>query len=216
MSALARPAPPQLVTRGMLAHEQVIVTGEAVASLLPGGSLRRGSLVFVHGSGGVTSLVLAILAHPLANGSWAAVLGMPALGIEAASAMGVPLEHMVLIPNLGRSWADVVAVAIDAMDIVVLQLPQQCNLGVARRLAARARQRGSVVIVVGGTPSAGRNGGAGSWPEPSDFTLDVQPLRWSGIGNGWGTLCSREVEVRTSGRRVPRGEQIAKVRLPIC
>ncbi|MDP9387216.1 MAG: hypothetical protein M3Q48_04630, partial [Actinomycetota bacterium] len=49
------------------ADEQVLAVLPALAGLLPGGGLRRGSTVAVSGS---TSLALALVAAPTAAGSW--------------------------------------------------------------------------------------------------------------------------------------------------
>src|SRR3954466_12656202 len=78
------------------AHEQVLPVLPALASLFPGGALRRGSLVAVDGGPAVTSLALALLAEASAAGSWAAAVGLPSLGLAAAAELGVSLGRLVL------------------------------------------------------------------------------------------------------------------------
>jgi hypothetical protein len=137
------------------------------------------------------TLLLSLLVEPLAQGSWAAVVGMPDLGLEAVSGMGVDLGRFAFVPDPGPSWPGVVAVLLDALDLVVLRPPGHCRPGDARRLAARARERGSVLVVAGGP----------RWPEHLDleFTADVGD--WEGLGTGSGTLRQRPATVVVSGRR---------------
>jgi hypothetical protein len=62
---------------------------------------------------------------------------------------------------------------------------------VARRLAARARERRGVLVVLG----------AREWPEGADVQLTVETGAWQGVGAGHGHLQSRHLEVLSSGRR---------------
>lgn len=75
-----------------------------VAALLPAGGLPLRSTVAVDGS---SRLLLIMLAAATAAGSWAAVVGLPDLGLLAAHECGVVLERLVWcrtpVPN-GRSW----------------------------------------------------------------------------------------------------------------
>ena len=175
----------------VLATERVLPVPEPLASLFPGTGLRRGSLVGVTGTGGVT-LLLSLLVRPLAQGSWAAVVGLRDLGLEAAAAMGVDLGRIALVPDPGPSWPAVVAVLLDALDLVVVRPPGYCRPGDARRLAARTRERGSVLLVSGGGPA---------WPERPDLELAVEAGGWEGLGIGAGTLRRRAARVIVSGRR---------------
>ncbi len=69
-----------------------------LAPLLPGGGLRRGSVVAVHGS---TALLLALLAAATAQGVWAAVVGVGDLGVLAAAEAGVAVQRLALVPAPG-------------------------------------------------------------------------------------------------------------------
>jgi len=159
-----------------------------LAPLLPHGALRRGSTVLVHGT---PSLLLALLAGPSQAGSWCAVVGVPALGLVAAAEAGVALDRLPLVPAPGADWAAVAAALLDALDVVVVAPPGRVRDVDARRLAARARQRGSVLVPFG-VP-------AGKW-EGADLWLTVNDARWDGPGMGHGHLRARQVEVRCTGR----------------
>lgn len=65
-----------------------------LAALLPAGGLPRGTTIAVDGS---TALLLTLLATATARGSWAAVVGMPSLGLLAASEIGVALCRLALV-----------------------------------------------------------------------------------------------------------------------
>ena len=105
-----------------LAHERLLPTVPAIASLLPDGGLRRGSTIAVSGS---TSLALALAVGPSGAGSWCAVVGAPALGLVAAAEMGIALERFPLIASSGRAWTRTVAAALEAFDLVLAWPPSR-------------------------------------------------------------------------------------------
>jgi hypothetical protein len=153
--------------------------------LLPAGGLRRGSTVAVHGS---TSLLLALLSEASSAGSWTAVVGMPDLGIAAAAELGVEVSRLALVPRPGADFASVVAALLDGFDLVAVAVPRRADLGrIGRRLAARTRHRGAVLLSFG------------SWPG-ADVELRCVPGAWSGLDNGHGYLRQRSVEVHRAGR----------------
>ena len=150
------------------------------------GGLRRGSAVAVHGS---ASLLLALLAGPSRRGAWCAVVGLPGLGLVAAAEAGVELERLALVPDPGRDWAAVAAALLDAMEVVVVAPRGRVPDGDVRRLAARARQRGAVLVPYGSV----------AWPG-AELRLSVGGGVWEGLGDGSGRLRSRRVVVRSEGR----------------
>ncbi|MGH3762543.1 hypothetical protein [Actinophytocola sp.] len=154
-----------------------------LAGLFPWGGLRRGSTVSVHGS---TSLLLALLAPPTASDSWAAVVGMPNLGVLAAAELGVAVDRLALVRHPGADLPTVVAALLDGMDLVVTPRARLTDAQ-ARRLSTRARHRGAVLLAVG------------AWPGV-DLELHCVRSRWAGIGEGYGYLARREVTVRARGR----------------
>ncbi|HYZ97837.1 MAG TPA: hypothetical protein VE575_03735, partial [Acidimicrobiales bacterium] len=118
-------------------------------------------------------------------------------GLMAAHELGVPWERLVLVaaPDDRRGWATVASVVVDAFDVVVVVHPGVGATGTtARRLAARARERGTVVIVVEG-PDQRLSGHLA--PE---VALRVVDGRWEGVGRGHGRLRARRVVVEASGR----------------
>ena len=133
---------------------RVLPVAPELSGLLPGRGLRRGSTVAVATgraapAGGGTSLMLALLAEASRAGSWCAVVGVPALGALAAQESGIVLERLALVPNPGPDWPTVVAALIDGVDVVVTAVPGPVSASVTGRLAARARQRGSVLVPFG-------------------------------------------------------------------
>jgi hypothetical protein len=173
------------------AHRILPVLPE-LSRLLPGRGLRRGSTVAVATgpsapAGGGTSLLLALLAAASRAGSWCAVVGVPELGALAAAESGIALDRLALVPNPGPEWPTVVAALIDGVDVVVTAVPGPVSASIAGRLAARARQRGSVLVPFGRWVGA-------------DVTLQVVRGRWDGLGAGHGRLRRREVTIAACGR----------------
>jgi hypothetical protein len=180
-----------------VASTRVLPVLAGLRDLLPGGGLRRGATVAVHTS----SVLLALLAAASKAGSWCAVVGLPALSPIAAAEMGIVLERLALVPHPGTEWTTIVAALLDGFDIVVAAPPGPIAPVVAGRLAARARQRGSVLMP------------AGSWAG-ADLTL--APVRgvWGGIGVGRGRLRFRELTVQARGRGAAVAVREATLALP--
>ncbi|MDP9452196.1 MAG: hypothetical protein M3P97_02120 [Actinomycetota bacterium] len=235
--ALARPADTdalrevgEWVRPVTLAGEQLLAVLEPLAPLFPEGGLRRGSTVTVEGGPGATSLALALGAAASARGSWVAGAGLGAPGWLAAAELGVALERVVVSPAPAATWATVVATLLDAVDLVWAGLPGRVSSTDARRLAARARERGSVLVPLlrwspGPVPSAG------CWPGPADVRLVTAPVpvppapgvppsaspapTWVGLGgDGAGRLQARRVEVVAGGRGASVRERRVSLWLP--
>src|SRR6266545_2973635 len=96
-----------------------------------------------------------------------------------------------------------VAALLDAIDVVLVRPPARLSAAVARRLAARARERRSVLLLVGA-----------GWPIPPDLRLAVTASQWEGLGQGDGRLEARKVEVAAAGRGAAVLERRAKLWLP--
>jgi hypothetical protein len=198
---LAGPAAAALVGPGTtLAGERLLPVVPALRPLLPGQGLRRGSTVAVNRS---AALALALVAGASAAGSWVAAVGLPDLGVVAAAEAGIALERLALVPAPGaRTWPAVVAALLDAVDVVLVRSPAGLPAGQARRLAARARERGAVLVPLG------------PWPEPADLRLAVTASAWHGLGQGHGTLRARQVEVAVTGRGPASRERRTLLWLP--
>lgn len=163
-----------------------------VPQLLPGG-LRAGAAYSLIGP--ASTLAIALLAEPSAQGAWCGVLGLPHLGYEAASRWGVDLSRLILVPEVGTQWMRVVAALTDILTVVVARPPAQVSSTEASRLNARLRAQGNTLLLLG------------EWPG-SEATLHITPTHWSGIARGHGTLGDQEVEVTTVGRGRPQRSRV--------
>ncbi|MGH4015073.1 MAG: hypothetical protein ACRDSL_14365 [Pseudonocardiaceae bacterium] len=171
---------------------------EPLAPLLPGGGLRRGSVVAVRGS---TALLLALLAAATAQGAWAAVVGVGDLGVLAAAEAGVAVQRLALVPRPGPDPAPATAALLDGMGLVALAGADRVASGARRSLVARARQRGAVLLSLGPWPGA-------------DVELRCRTEAWYGAESGHGRLRSREVLVHASGRGAAARPRTARLLLP--
>ncbi|MEU0796286.1 hypothetical protein ABZ342_40020 [Amycolatopsis sp. NPDC005961] len=169
-----------------------------LARLLPGGGLRRGSTISLAGA---TSLVPALLAAATRDGSWAAVTALPELGLAAAAELGVDLERIALVPHPGAELTGVLSALVDGFDVVVLG-PVAVQPQLARRLAGRVRNRGTVLLKVGPWPGA-------------DLELRVSGRRWHGLTpDGHGHLRTREVTATSYGRGSAARPSSVRLQLP--
>lgn len=175
------------------AGERSLPVLPALEALLPDG-LRRGATVVVDGGAGATTLALALGAATTQAGSWAAVVGHPSLGLQAAAEVGLALHRLVVVPKVPQAqWTTVVAALLDGVDVVLARPPAATvRAADARRLAARARERGSVLI-----PLPHRPGGRPSWPQGPDVRLTVGAGEWSSPHR---RLEGRRVEVVGGGK----------------
>lgn len=188
--------------------DRTLPVADELAGLLPLRGLRRGSTVSVQGS---TSLLLAMLAAATSSGAWAAVVGMPDLGVLAAAELGVAVRRLAMVPYPGEQAAGVLAALLDGVDLVVVSAG--CVTGgagaagdfradrLARRLSARARHRGAVLLAFGAWPGA-------------EVQLSAHPRRWSGLGEGHGHLREREVLLAAGGRGAATRPVRSRVLLP--
>src|SRR6516225_2419430 len=104
-----------------------------------------------------------------AAGAWCAVAGVPQLGVLAAAGVGLEPARMLLIPDLGAGWPQVVISLLDGCELVLLRPPDRPSAGVRRRLEASLRRCGGVLVV------------AGDW-EGAQVRLFVARQEWAGIG----------------------------------
>jgi hypothetical protein len=192
MAARARPT--------SSSRDQLLAVIPALVPLFPRGGLQRGGVVTigtgegtsgaVGGGGGGTTLGFALLAAASTT-SWCAAVGTADPGIVALAELGVDLDRLVLVPRPGPLWAEVAATLFDGVDVVLLRPPGPVRSQAARRLAARARERRGVLVVLGSR----------GWPEGADVSLTVGAGAWQGVEAGHGHLQGRHLEVLASGRR---------------
>ncbi|KQR07385.1 hypothetical protein [Cellulomonas sp. Leaf334] len=189
------PHPPEVPveqpTTGIITSERPpMAVPPPLAPILPEG-LRRGGTTVVTGS---TSLVLAMLAHACAGGAWASVVGQPTIGLLAAAQAGVSLDRLAVVPHPGLEAPTVVAALLDGVDVVVVGPQAALTDAERRKLSARARDRGSVLLSTVDWPGAG-------------VVLTVESGRWTGIDAGEGRLRTHEIRLVRTGRgsaAVPR------------
>lgn len=180
-------------------HRIDVVPG--LSGLLPNGSLRTGTTYSVTGS---TALLAGLLAAPSAAGLWCGLVAMPDLAAEAARNLGCDLERLVMIPDPGLDWVNVVAALVDVLPVVVVRPIGAVTPAEANRLSARLRRREGVLVV------------AGRWPR-ADVALRVTGREWRGVGDGYGRLCAQRLQVATEGRAaIGSGpdERVSEVWLP--
>ncbi|HUO48853.1 MAG TPA: hypothetical protein VMU09_08480 [Acidimicrobiales bacterium] len=186
----------------VLAGARTLAVPDGLAGMFPHGAVQRGATVVVDGGQGAVSLALALLATV----GWAAVVGVPDLGVLAAAEMGVPLERLALVPRVeAAQWPTVVGALLDSVDVVVARPPAHLRAGDARRLSARARERGAVLVPL----LPGR-----AWGDGAEVRLVVTGGRWEGPGAGDGHVTARRLRVAVSGRGAAARPREVEVWLP--
>ncbi|WP_371495994.1 hypothetical protein OG871_09810 [Kitasatospora sp. NBC_00374] len=170
----------------------------ALAPLLPGGGLRRGAAVSVEGD---TGLLLALAAGAASDGAWAATVGLPDLGLAAAAGYGLDLGRLLLVDDPGPQWPEVVSALAGAVGLILLRPTGPVAPQLAARLTAVLRRGGCALLVAGAWPGAG-------------LRLSVRSGRWFGLGEGYGQLRGRQVEVAAQGRGAANRTRTARLWLP--
>jgi hypothetical protein len=144
------------------------------------------------------SLAALLMAGPSSDGAWCAVIGTGELGAEAMAMAGVVLDRVVVVPEPGEVWLDVLAALIDVLSLVVVRAPATPSAKDASRLAARLRTRGAVLIALG------------EWPR-CDVRLGLTDVEWQGIGGvhegGHGHLRARQATVEARRGTAPPRQQ---------
>jgi hypothetical protein len=156
----------------------------ALRDLLPRGALARGSVLVVPEFG---LLCLALAAGASATGAWCGIAGIPEAGLLAAAGLGLDIERMLLVPDPGPAWPQVVASLLDGCELVLVRPPAMAQAPVRRRLEAALRRAGGVLLV------------AGDWPG-AQVRLRVLTQRWTGLGDGHGRVRACCAEVTADGR----------------
>ncbi len=171
------------VVRGPDPDRRLPVLAE-LAPLFPGGALRRGSVVQLPRSRSVT---FALLSAASQQGAWCAAVGAGDLGLLSAAELGVDLARVALVPEPGPDWPAVVAALVDTLDLVLLRPPNAVGQQDRRRLGARLRERGAVLLVDGPWPGA-------------DLSLRVRRTTCHGLGTGHGRLTGYALTLESQGR----------------
>lgn len=179
----------------VLAGERVVPVAGPLRELIPGGAVQRGTVVAVDGApgGGSTSVALQLAAAATAAGEWAVGVELEAaraggLGGLAAREAGVALEQFAVVRRVPPTrWAAVVAALLDGVGMVVAEVPVHARDRDARRLLARARERGAVLVTLG------------AWPVEAALRLRAEGSIWYEAA-GAGVLGARDLRVEVAGR----------------
>ena len=167
------------------AKDLVLPVPGSLGDVLPVGGVQRGSVVAVDGAPGLgsTTLMLRLAAAATAAGEWVALVERDAtLGGQAAAEVGIEPARCAVVRDVPHnSWATVVAALLDGVALVAAEVPYAPRVGDARRLIARARERGAVLVM------------QGAWPAEAALRLHAR---------GWqGDELSVEVEGRGAAAR---------------
>jgi hypothetical protein len=169
---------------GVVSGADLLPVLPALRGLLPMGGLQRGSVVTVSDW---NLLCLALAAGPVSAGAWCAAAGIAEFGVVAAADAGLDPARLLLVPELGPSWAHVVSSLLDGCELVLLRPPDQLPAQARRKLEAAVRRHGAVLLI------------AGSW-EGAQVRLRVASKEWVGVGSGYGRLRACRVQVVADGR----------------
>ncbi|MGI9607627.1 MAG: hypothetical protein ACR2P0_15975 [Acidimicrobiales bacterium] len=193
----------------VLAAEQVLPVPEVFHDLLPGGGLQRGWTVRVEGGASARAMAWALLGGVTTSGGWVAAVDVPGIGLAAAREVGVAIERVLVVNSPdAATWSAVIGALIGAVDVVMFGAPRHRVVpSEYRRMSSRARERGSVLFELA---SAGGNEGQLQY----DLSIDVDPIEWEGLGQGYGCLQGRAVEVEASGRRIRGRSRTDRFALP--
>ena len=187
----------------VLAGERALAVPGPLRELLPGGAVQRGTVVAVEGDlgAGATSVAFQLAAAATTAGEWAAAVELDAsLGGLAAGEAGVALDRFAVVRRvLPNRWAATVAALLDGISVVLAEVPAFARVGDARRLQARARERGAVLVAMG------------SWPGETALRLHADGSVWRGLGHGAGALIERDQRVHVDGRGAAAREHVALV-----
>ncbi len=201
-SAPARAVPPRLLADRLrptvLARDELLPVTPAFTELLGTPGLRRGSTVAISTTGGpgATALACSLLAAASTEGAWCAAVEMVDLGVVAVAELGVALDRLALVPRAGRKLAPVIAALLDGCDVVLA--PTGVSAPEFRRLAARARERRSVLVVLSGSRAVAPF--HRPVPDGVDVRIEVAGSAFGGLGFGTGRLAYRRIDVVATRR----------------
>ena len=175
-----------------------IPVAPALASLLPSSGLERGGVYACAGDAPM-SLLFSLVATATSVGSWLAFVDVPRVGLMAAHEYGMALQRVMCVKSGGhtQSYAQVVGALVDGVDLVVVSSPA-CSAAEARRIVARAKASGAVLIILGR---------AGQFSP--DVVLSSSTTEWHFHTHA----SSRTMSVQAHGRRV-YNQRALTVQLP--
>lgn len=191
----------------VLAAEQILPIPEIFHSIVPGGGLQRGWTTRVEGDSSARAFAWAMLSEVTTAGGWIATVDVSGISLEAAREVGVAIERVLIVTSPDRSsWSATIGALIGAVDVIVFGAPRhRVQPREYRRMASRCRERGTVLVEL-----ASANEGQLQY----DVTFDVEPIAWRGLGQGFGRLQSRDLDVSATGRRMRGGTRHGRFEIP--
>ncbi len=204
----------QQIAPVVLAKEQLLQVPPVFHRLLPGAGLQRGWTTRIDGTRSGRALAWALLADVTRSGGWIAAVDVPGISLAAASEVGVSVERVLVVSGTTTTtWASTIGALIGSVDVVVFGAPRhRVQPSVFRRIASRCRERGTVLLELDGSPT-GRRATSGKQLE-YDVSFHVAEVGWHGLGEGYGRLQSRELDVTVSGRRVRGASRRGRFAVP--
>ncbi len=182
--------------------KRLLPVADELASLLTQPGLVPGTVLAAHGPGALT-LATALAAEVSRTGGWVTAVGLGRMGVSAVTERGASLDRWAFVDEPGSAAAEVLNALIGNVDVILLAGGVRLAAAHSRRLRTRLRERGTVVIEVGASNTAGARGvGASSTAGAfsPDVTMTVERAAWTGLGHGHGRLRERRAEVVAAGR----------------
>ena len=184
-----------------LRKANILSAGPIFDAVLPDGGLRRGSILVLEAAhAGMTTMTLSLLGG-LPERTWAGWLDAEhTLSGTALAEHGIDLEHLLIVRGVPSGmWAKTVSTLLDSMSVVVAELSGPVSSGDARRLAARARERGAVLLVM--------ERGRARWPVEANVRCTVESLSMA-LGVNDAELGGYSCRVKVSSRGIPKVLQL--------
>lgn len=177
------------------AGERRIPVGGDLGALLPDGGIPRGGVVSVDGRIGLRPVAYTLAAAATTAKEWAVLVADDVGGLAALEA-GADPERFAVVRGVPRArWPTVVAALLEGVTLVLAVAPPGLRTGDARRLAARARERGAGLVVLG------------AWPAEAALRISVENATWSDPGDGH--LGAPRLHLRVEGRTAPVAGRVA-------
>lgn len=173
--------------------DNVLAVDSRIAALLPEGGLRKGSVALLRGAvgSGVYSLLSLVITQATRDGTWVALLNIDDFGYGSLVDCGVNLDRVVVVRDTTTA-ARSAHILLESFPLVVSA--STFSQTHALRLAARARERSAVFIVVERGRSTQRATGP-LWKGRVDISFTLRH-------GGWHMA-------RDDGKNVVRREQMA-------
>lgn len=182
--------------------KRLLPVADELAPLLTQPGLVPGTVLAAQGPGALT-LATAFAAEISRTGGWVIAVGLGRMGISAVAERGASLDRWAFVDEPGNAAAEVLNALIGNVDVILLAGKVRLAAAHSRRLRTRLRERGTVVIEVGASNTAGARGVGASNTAGAfspDVTMTVERAAWTGLGHGHGRLRERRAEVVAAGR----------------